>query len=236
MRLLRAVACRVDDGSRQVTAASGTYDQVGTFPTPTPGIADTAQPRQPSPCCFYPRQEAETMTRKDAGFTLIEAMTVIAIVAVTLAVGIPAFGGTLQRHRVRTAMHLLSADMAMARSTAIMRRGQIVVCPRTADNRCRDDRDWRHGWLVFTDEDRNRQPDGTGDILRVRDAPSGTDSGLTLTSSRRFLRYQRDGRSANANLTVRVCAGERLAGKVIVNNLGRVRSARPVKPTPCPRG
>ena len=172
------------------------------------------------------------MTRKDAGLTLIELLATLSIVAITLAIGLPAFNGSLERTRVATAMHLVSADLAMARSSAIMRRAQVVVCPRTPDHRCRDDKDWRHGWIVFTDDDGNRQPDAPEHILRVTDPPGHRS--LAIDSTRRFLRYQRDGRSAHSNQTVRVCAGERLAGTVVVNNLGRVRSARPATDAPCP--
>ena len=174
------------------------------------------------------------MTRKDAGLTLIELLTTLTIAAVTLTIGLPAFSGTLERTRVSTTMHRVSADLAMARSTAIMRRAQVVVCPRTADFRCRSDSDWSQGWIVFTDDDGNRQPDGDAHILRVTDPPSHRS--LAIDSTRRFLRYQRDGRSAHSNQTVRVCSGEKLAGTVVVNNLGRVRSTRPGKETSCLHG
>lgn len=174
------------------------------------------------------------MTRKDAGLTLIELLTTLTIAAVTLTFGLPALSGTLERTRVTTTMHRVSADLAMARSTAIMHRAQIVVCPRTEDFRCRSDRDWSHGWMVFTDADGNRQPDDDAHILRITDPPAHRS--LSIGSTRSFLRYQRDGRSAHSNQTVRVCSGERLAGTVVVNNLGRVRSARPSSDTPCPHG
>ena len=174
------------------------------------------------------------MTRKDAGLTLIELLVTLAIAAITLTIGLPAVSGTLERTRVSTAMHQVSADLAMARSTAIMRRAQVVICPRTADYRCRNDSDWGQGWMVFTDDDGNRQPDEDAHILRITDPPARRN--LSIDSTRRFLRYQRDGRSAHSNQTVRGCAGERLAGTVVVNNLGRVRSARPARETPCPRG
>jgi len=174
------------------------------------------------------------MARKTAGFTLIEAMVVLAIAAITLTLGIPAFNDVLQRQRVATTMHLLSADMAMARGTALMRRSQVVVCPRRAPTACNDMRDWSRGWLVFIDPDGNRQPDAASDILRVSDAPASDQ--LDLPSTRSFLRYQADGRSAHSNLTVRVCAGSTLRGKVVVNNLGRVRSERPRRETACGDG
>ena len=172
------------------------------------------------------------MKRSNAGVTLIELMTVLTVMAVTLTIGLPAFADTLTRLRVQTAMHRISADLAAARSTAIARRSQLVVCPRSADHRCRDDSDWTQGWMFFLDPDGNRQPDDISDILGSRES---MPRGLTVTATRRYLRYQHDGRSAHSNQTVRLCAGAQLAGNVIVNNLGRVRSERSHKQTDCPR-
>ena len=162
------------------------------------------------------------MNGKDAGFTLIELMATLAIVAVILALGAPSLSDALQRQRVSTTLHLLSADMAMARNTAVMRHSHVIVCPRKATGNCAPDQEWGQGWMVFNDPDGNRQPDAETDILRVTDAPGGAL--LLLPSSRPLLRYQADGRAANSNLTVYVCDDKRYAGKVIVNNLGRVRT------------
>ncbi len=170
------------------------------------------------------------------GFTLIELVTTLAIVAVLLAVGVPGFGEALARLRVQTAMHRVSTDLAMARSSAIMRRSPVVACPGTGTgiSGCRGDADWSHGWIVFADPDGNRKPDAGSDLLRVSDPPSGTGRTLRLGATRNFVRYQRDGRSAGTNLTVRVCSGGSLKGQVVVNNLGRVRTARPSRTTACP--
>ncbi len=178
------------------------------------------------------------MAGKVAGFTLIEAMTVLAITAITLTLALPAFGEILHRNRVTTTLHQMTADMAMARGTALMRRAQVVVCPRdgAAVSRCARDSDWSRGWLVFLDADGNRQPDQPGDLLRTTDAPARDRHLLRLASTRPFLRYQADGRSAHSNLTVYLCARDKLAASVIVNNHGRVRSARPRTQTACPRG
>lgn len=169
------------------------------------------------------------------GFTLVETITVVAILAVLVAVGMPGFVDTLARHRVRTAMHLVSTDLAMARSSAIMRRAHVVACPGNEATGCRGDADWSHGWIVFADPDGNRRPDAPGDLLRASNAPAGSSSGgLRMGATRNFVRYQRDGRSAGTNLTVRVCTRESLDGEVIVNNLGRVRSRKPTRPEACP--
>ena len=171
------------------------------------------------------------MNRKEAGFTLIELVITMAILSILLSLALPSFQGVLARQRVSSAIHLLSTDMAMARSTAVMRREAVVVCPLGADGTCGTDSDWGAGWMVFRDPDGNREPDEQSRILRLTDAPAS--GRLTLSSTRGFLRYQPDGRAAHSNLTVRVCADGLLAGKVVVNNLGRVRSERP-RPAVCP--
>jgi len=174
------------------------------------------------------------MDRKDAGFTLVEALATLAVAALTLTIALPTFNEVVQRNRTTAVLHQLRADMAMARTSAIVQRRQVVVCPTAGDQRCSDRADWSRGWLVFTDADGNRQPDAPADVLRITDAPAGAGR-WSVPSSRHFLRYQVDGRSAHSNLTVHVCSAGLLRGQVVVNNHGRARTARPKRETACPR-
>lgn len=171
------------------------------------------------------------MTCKDAGLTLLELLITLALAAMLLALGMPTFRNLIERIRVSTIVHLVSVDLAMARNSAIMRNTQVVVCPRSEDYRCRDDRDWSAGWMVFTDNDGNRQPDERSHILRVTDPR--VHRSIAVASSRRFLRYQRDGRSAHSNQTVRVCSRGTLRGAVVISNGGRVRTSWSGENTEC---
>ena len=47
----------------------------------------------------------------------------------------------------------LLADMARARSEAVMSRYPSVVCPSTDGSTCSGASDWSNGWIVFTDRD-----------------------------------------------------------------------------------
>lgn len=167
------------------------------------------------------------------GFSLMEALAVMAITAITLTLGVPSFQGLAERNRVDSAMHLLTAYVATARSTAVSYRTPTVVCPSNGHGGCRTDGDWSQGWLMFFDKDGNRRPDSPSDILRDENAPIHPSLRVLSSSGRPQLRYLPDGRSAGSNISLRVCRQDRLLGKVVVSNIGRPRSERPAKSEPC---
>ena len=168
-----------------------------------------------------------------SGFSLVEALTVMAITTIGLLVGVPSFQGMSERARVSSAMHLLTAHMASARSTAITYRIPTVVCPSNRSGGCRTDGDWSQGWLMFFDKDGNRQPDVREDILRDENAPIHPSLRILSSTGRPQLRYLPDGRSSGSNITVRLCREDELLAQIIVNNAGRVRSETISGSKPC---
>jgi type IV fimbrial biogenesis protein FimT len=173
--------------------------------------------------------------RKDApGFTLLECVTSIAVVAILCGLALPGFSEALRRQRTATAMHLLSAHVALARNTAVMRAQPVTLCPSSGDGRCRADADWSQGWLMYADPRRRDQPGQASDILRELREPLHPSVRIYSSTSRPRIRYQPDGRSGGSNLTLRVCIEDGLVGEVIINNVGRARTRRPDGPAPCP--
>ena len=75
-----------------------------------------------------------------AGFTLIELMASIAIVAILLAVGVPALRDMIVAQNVRGAANDLYSDLIFARSEAIKRNAQVNVDQATGG--------WVNGWSV----------------------------------------------------------------------------------------
>lgn len=177
--------------------------------------------RDPSPC------------RRANGFSLLEALTAMAVTAICLVLGVPSFQSLSERSRVDSAMYLLTAYAASARSTAISYRIPTVVCPSNGNGGCRADGDWSQGWLMFFDKDGNRRPDSPADILREENAHLHPSLRVVTSAGRHTLRYLPDGRSTGSNLRLRVCRGDRLMGAVVISNTGRIRSERPPKPEPC---
>lgn len=172
---------------------------------------------------------------REAGFTLLEAITVVAIVAIAASLGLPAFNDTLRRTRTATALHQLTSSLASARSTALMRRKAVSVCPSQDQLTCRTDLIWEDGWIVFVDAKKTGQPGGKADILRAG-GPLSRSLILRTTAGRHRARFQPDGRSTGSTLTLSLCAKDdhRPLGQVVLNNWGRARSVRdPAKDPTC---
>jgi type IV fimbrial biogenesis protein FimT len=94
------------------------------------------------------------------GFTLVEAMVVISIMAILAGTSVSSFVWLNQSTQVRGATFDLIADLDFARSEAVKRNADIVVAPRNGD--------WGNGWTV----------NFGANVLRSRD-PVGAAVGFT---------------------------------------------------------
>lgn len=170
---------------------------------------------------------------RSQGVTLIEMVVAMSVVAILTALAVPSFQALSKRSRVDSTLHLLTSHFASARIAAITHNVPVVICPSRGDGTCRQDSDWSDHWLTFRDPDGNRQPDEAIDLYRNDPAPRSPRLRILSTAGRRQLRYLPTGYSSGSNLTLRVCYDGRVSGLVVVNNAGRVRTARPSDSEPC---
>lgn len=77
------------------------------------------------------------------GFTLIELMVAVSLLAVVAALVAPAMGDFIVRQRVASQAGDLALAMALARSEAIKASADVVVMPLTASTS-----GWGSGWCV----------------------------------------------------------------------------------------
>lgn len=147
----------------------------------------------------------------------------MAIVAILLATGVPAFKNYSWNLRMKTAMDSLQTDLNLARRRAISLNIQTVICPAPGPDSCSGNSNWHDGWIVFTDlnGDRDRQ---TGEpLLKQSAAVEFLD--ISSSRSRSYVRFYPNGSAPGSNLTILFCdqRGARYAGKVSVSNSGRIR-------------
>lgn len=164
--------------------------------------------------------------------SLLELSVTLAVVAVVCLLALPSFNATMSRMRADMLRMQLVSVFNSARSTAITRHEPVAVCPSDDGRRCIGD--WSRGWLIHRDRGGPSASPAEEDILHYRAGYSDAAVRATTGQDRRRLRFQRDGRSGGSPLTVDICTGGTLRGRVIVNNVGRTRALRMREDTDCP--
>ena len=109
---------------------------------------------------MHPRGIPPTQARRHvAGFTAIELMVVVSIVAILAALAGPSFTPLIENWRVRESAEQLQSTLHYARSEAIKRGGRVVIqkipnntngCTTASGTRA-----WDCGWIVCHDTNDN---------------------------------------------------------------------------------
>ncbi|WP_411850552.1 GspH/FimT family pseudopilin [Stenotrophomonas sp. LGBM10] len=88
-------------------------------------------------------------SRRSNGFTLVELMIAIAVVAILAAIAYPSFQSVLRSNRLATTSNEASGLIALARSEAIRNKRGGGVCGSATGTSC--DGSWNKGMLAWSD-------------------------------------------------------------------------------------
>ncbi|MDO6748280.1 GspH/FimT family pseudopilin [Gilvimarinus sp. 1_MG-2023] len=135
---------------------------------------------------------------RSKGFTLIELMAVVAVVAVLVSIAAPSMKTLLTNNRSEALGEELANALQITRTEAIKRGERVSLCAANADlTACGGS--WDNGWLVVTD---SAATDGAGavvvgDIVAEFDSPH-EDSEITADNGGAvsFVRYTSTGELA----------------------------------------
>ncbi|WP_039049938.1 GspH/FimT family pseudopilin [Comamonas thiooxydans] len=121
------------------------------------------------------------------GFTAIELMVTVAILAVLAGLAAPSFNPIIERWRVRQVSEELQSTLYFARSEAVKRGGGIVILRNTSTDGCTisdtDTDAWNCGWLVFVDKNSDGVKDNGEEVLQQTPPPRRIKVKLTSINS-----------------------------------------------------
>ena len=173
------------------------------------------------------------------GFTLLEALVVLALVGVLVAMAAPALSGMRSRHQLQAQAEGLLDSLVLARSEALRRQQRVTLCPSTRDKSCDASAQWQNGWLVFVDANDNAQREAEESLIEVHgNVPPTVRMGVTSTV-KGYFSYGSEGRSQSTGGafmagTWRFCqVGAPQGWQVVSNALGKPRIEK-YTPQTCP--
>ena len=135
---------------------------------------------------------------RERGFTLIELMTILAVASVLLTVATPALQQFVNNSRQTGAINDFISSLHIARNTAITTNARVTMCASAGGQSC-EAVAWNDGWIVFTDQNSNRQVDAGESIVGTSEG----NASLMIQSGQfpTFLMYRPSGRAMTASIT-----------------------------------
>jgi len=195
------------------------------------------------------------MAFRRAGFTVIELMITVAIIAVLAVIAAPNLRDLILNARMTSIANNLMTDLAAARSEAVKRGSSTAICPTTKAAECSTapytncactNSAWNLGWVIFQDSNRDGAINAPTDVIKYSPAVDGaTDAQPTLVTvvgaqAGPYVPFLASGVSQPggvATVTFSVCDGRSLANvdepvargkgrKITLSGTGRAQAAR----------
>ncbi|WP_027966166.1 GspH/FimT family pseudopilin [Halomonas halocynthiae] len=149
-----------------------------------------------------------------SGFTLVELLVTLSVLAMLAVVGVPAWQGLVETHRISADVRSVQQALLYARNQAVTRGQEVSVCAAGGGAHvCGEKHDWKQGWVVFSGDD-----ESVGTVLRVGER-LGAHS---VTAGRAKAVFNARGEARGSNGSWHFCAGG--AGRsLILSSSGRLR-------------
>lgn len=168
------------------------------------------------------------MSKHYKGFTLIELMVTLAVLAIVLGIAVPSFQKQIINNRSLTVGDEFAQALNYARSEAVKTTRRVSICASSDGATCIDD--WREGFIVFQDDvTSDTEPTATpGTIYKVwpKLNSAGTFTVKRDTTDASFIRYTSlgtlapiDNKTINVSIKLTGCTGK-AARKISVNMSG----------------
>ena len=83
------------------------------------------------------------MNENSSGFTLIELMVTMVLIAIMIGIAVPSFTSFISSYRATAVVNDLLESITLTRTEALKRGRRVTLSPISGD--------WRNGWTVYVD-------------------------------------------------------------------------------------
>ena len=130
--------------------------------------------------------------KRDLGFTLLELILVLAILAIVTSLAVPSLMGFTERYRSEVQRQRLFDLIALGRSEAYSEGRTFTLCSLDSENLCGGN--WSNGIQLFADSNGNKEREADEPVVREMSAlPNGAS--LQWNSATDYLQYRPNGQT-----------------------------------------
>ena len=165
------------------------------------------------------------------GFSLMELMFAIAVLAIVLGIGAPSFARMARENRVTTLTNDFVTSFALARSESARRGMPVTICASADGSSCSGGVDYATGWILFTDDVGTAGQVDVGD--EVLDAVPALPQTFTLAGSQPFVRFFPNGLTTpagNKTFQLQNTQNAELVRCMTLSGIGRTSTVKAVCP------
>jgi len=94
-------------------------------------------------------RSVESPVRRAGGFTLVELMATILVLAILIGLAVPSFNNASLSSKLTGFANDLVASAQLARSEAVKRNAAVTLCASEDGTACDDPEGWEAGWIVL---------------------------------------------------------------------------------------
>jgi len=148
------------------------------------------------------QNKVHTYLRRQHGFTLLELMIAISVLAIGITLAVPSLRAISANNQISVANNSIITGFNLARSEAVTRGNNVAICQSRNGNTCKNSGDWwSNGWIVFDAVDGN---DSMVETEVIRRSLRKSDAEQSETSIKK-LQFKPDGTLTTAGDTITIC-------------------------------
>lgn len=165
-----------------------------------------------------------TPKRTSSGFTLLELLIAIALIAIMTTWVVPSLQLMTEKHRVAVEILRLKTALTQARNSAVTRRVPITVCPTQDQVTCLDD--WTAPLMLFVNQGDNGVRKADEPILKILSASDVRSVSYSALAGKSHVRFSSLGWPQGYNGSFIICGGHGKATRLVLSRMGRIRIAQ----------
>jgi type IV fimbrial biogenesis protein FimT len=150
------------------------------------------------------------------GFTIIEMMMVIALVAILTVWVSPSLTVFFNKNKLTSEVNLLNSQLQLAKSTAASQFMYVVFCP--SQNRKTCSGNWQDNMITFIDKNHNDEVDETDEIFSTYQASPP----VQIQANRTRITFSPINIAGTTAATITLCINN-LKKALVISNVGRIR-------------